>query len=510
MQSNWYYSPDRRKKLGPFTLEQMRGLARRGKLQSSHLVRRDGAERWSPAGNVEGLFPSRPHDDRDAGAAEPRRDRRRPRAEAGLPPLFWAMLGAGGVLTALLFLGLAVWWGLSGDPSVSQEEPAPPARATAALAGWPVLARPVAPPNPPARLSLPELFVRLAPAVPLVEAVEAGSGSGCLVRHQGRYLVLTNRHVIENARQGVAVHFLQGDGRGDERRFTVPREHVSVVAVHRAADLAVLDVSAASGLIAGQRVEALALAPPRHRPQVGERVFAIGHPGGGAAGQLTRTLSDGIVSAVGRRQDEASFHQVTVPINPGNSGGPLFDLDGRVVGINTFIIRKSQGRDISLEGLGFALESDFLHEVLTDPSRSLGRREIAALLNPAPIDMTPLLVALSRARVQAYLDAGYSHHGGSARAGTRVIRVPARRNYTVRVRTAAGVDFAAVGVARGAPDIDLAVVDEGTGRVVAADFDPDPTPEVRFRAARQGYHRIVILNPTNCDALVVLTLLRKS
>ena len=97
---------------------------------------------------------------------------------------------------------------------------------------------------------------------------------------------------------------------------------------------------------------------------VGENVFAIGHPGGGNK-ILTRTLSNGIISSVGRKMMNAMFLQITVPLNPGNSGGPLFDDFGRVIGVNTFIIRKSADRaGIALEALNFSLEIPHVYELL--------------------------------------------------------------------------------------------------------------------------------------------------
>ena len=53
------------------------------------------------------------------------------------------------------------------------------------------------------------------------------------------------------------------------------------------------------------------------------------------------------------------YIQTDAPINPGNSGGPLVDVDGHVVGINTFILSQSGGN----EGLGFAIPSDVVRNV---------------------------------------------------------------------------------------------------------------------------------------------------
>jgi serine protease Do len=89
----------------------------------------------------------------------------------------------------------------------------------------------------------------------------------------------------------------------------------------------------------------------------GEIVLALGNPLG-----LDNSVSLGVVSAVARQvkpDDAMVYIQTDAPINPGNSGGPLVDSEGRVVGINTFILTQSGGS----EGIGFAIPSNIAREV---------------------------------------------------------------------------------------------------------------------------------------------------
>jgi serine protease Do len=80
-------------------------------------------------------------------------------------------------------------------------------------------------------------------------------------------------------------------------------------------------------------------------------VFAFGSPEG-----LQNSVTMGVVSSVARQTDPDSplvFIQTDAPINPGNSGGPLVNVDGELVGLNTFILSSGGGN----EGLGFAIPS---------------------------------------------------------------------------------------------------------------------------------------------------------
>jgi len=88
---------------------------------------------------------------------------------------------------------------------------------------------------------------------------------------------------------------------------------------------------------------------------VGQSLLAIGNPFG-----LDRTLSSGLVSALGRSVTGVAGNEIKncvqtdAAINPGNSGGPLLNLNGEVVGVNTMIITTSG----SSAGIGFAVPSD--------------------------------------------------------------------------------------------------------------------------------------------------------
>jgi serine protease Do len=114
-----------------------------------------------------------------------------------------------------------------------------------------------------------------------------------------------------------------------------------VIGTHQESDLALLKVDA-------QNLPSLSLANPRMLRQ-GQLVFAVGSPIG-----LQNSITMGVISSVARQPDPNNpmvYIQTDAAINPGNSGGPLVDVEGNVVGINTFILSGSGGN----EGIGFAV-----------------------------------------------------------------------------------------------------------------------------------------------------------
>lgn len=93
--------------------------------------------------------------------------------------------------------------------------------------------------------------------------------------------------------------------------------------------------------------------------QIGEKVIAIGNPLG-----LQFSVSEGIVSAIHRvgLNGYDAYIQTDAALNPGNSGGPLINKQGKVIGINNFKIGDS-------ESLGFALESNYIEDVVNQISQ---------------------------------------------------------------------------------------------------------------------------------------------
>ena len=164
-------------------------------------------------------------------------------------------------------------------------------------------------------------------------------GSGFILSEDG--YVLTNNHVVEDADE-IFVRLV------DRREF-----EAEVVGTDPRSDLALLKVDAEDlPRVRIGRSEAL---------EAGEWVLAIGSPFG-----FDYSVTAGIVSAKGRslpnenNENYVPFIQTDVAINPGNSGGPLFDLEGRVIGINSQIYTRSGG----FMGLSFAIPIDVAMEVV--------------------------------------------------------------------------------------------------------------------------------------------------
>jgi 2-alkenal reductase len=173
------------------------------------------------------------------------------------------------------------------------------------------------------------------------EPQTAGTGTGFFISKDG-YLV-TNNHVVEGSEE-LSVIFADGT-----------QVDATLVGTDPLTDLAVIKVD---GDIPGyvELGDSSALRP-------GDHVIAIGSP----LGAYTNTVTEGIVSGIGRRVQGTSaavdnLIQHDAAINPGNSGGPLFTLDGKVVGVNTLVVRQS-GNGIPAEGLGFAIPSDTVAQV---------------------------------------------------------------------------------------------------------------------------------------------------
>lgn len=170
----------------------------------------------------------------------------------------------------------------------------------------------------------------------------AGVGTGFIIDAEG--YIITNYHVVDGSDQ-IAVIF------ADEAEV-----EATLIGGDQFADVAVLKIDGpVPGIVPLGDSEAL-------RP--GEQVVAIGS----ALGDYTNTVTEGIISALGRNlQIQAGFSmenmiQHSASINPGNSGGPLLNLQGEVVGVNTAVVR-SAGLGMTVEGLGFAIPSNTAKEL---------------------------------------------------------------------------------------------------------------------------------------------------
>lgn len=194
---------------------------------------------------------------------------------------------------------------------------------------------------------------------PPVFSRQRKGGSGVILDPEG--YIITNTHVLEGARQIQVMLSMPPDERDQWRSILKPRGELvpaHIVGVDRETDLAVLKVEK-TGLPSLDLANSDELRP-------GHLVMAFGSPLG-----LENTVTLGTVSAVGRQlrpDDPMIYIQTDASINPGNSGGPLVDTNGRVVGINTFILTQSGGS----EGIGFAAPSNIVGNVFRQ-IRATGR-----------------------------------------------------------------------------------------------------------------------------------------
>lgn len=192
------------------------------------------------------------------------------------------------------------------------------------------------PPGSPFEDFFEEFMDRRDQGIPAIPP--ASLGSGFVVDAENGYIV-TNNHVVKDA---------------EEVRVTLHNDvtiEAEVIGRDEKTDLAVLKVKTDEPLTQVKFGDS-------SRMRVGDWVVAIGNPFG-----LGGTVTAGIISA--RQRDINAgpyddFLQTDASINRGNSGGPMFDLDGKVIGINTAIFSPSGGS----VGIGFAIPSDLAAPVI--------------------------------------------------------------------------------------------------------------------------------------------------
>ena len=193
------------------------------------------------------------------------------------------------------------------------ELPKPPRKATAPVPVSPV---PISPSKDAKKPSPVELYTRLSPSVLRILAAsvlkkERGLAQGSAVAVTLK-LALTTCHVIDGmdlfgTKLGDDVAFLKFVGGDKKRDICVIRANTQlqpVVSTRSYDDL-----------------------------KVGEKVYAIGSPKG-----LQNTLSEGIISGL-RKKDDIRYVQTSAPITSGSSGGGLFDEQGKLIGITTFVVK---------------------------------------------------------------------------------------------------------------------------------------------------------------------------
>jgi S1-C subfamily serine protease len=162
---------------------------------------------------------------------------------------------------------------------------------------------------------------------------DVGQGTGFIISREG--YIVTNAHVLSGGskinaityeQEIIKANFIGYDGTLDIALLKIPGDYSKLVFANS------------------------------DEVQIGEKVIAIGNPLG-----FQFSVSEGIVSAVHRQgiNKIEAYIQTDAALNPGNSGGPLINKQGEVIGINNFKVGSG-------ESLGFALESNYIKDVLNE------------------------------------------------------------------------------------------------------------------------------------------------
>jgi S1-C subfamily serine protease len=212
--------------------------------------------------------------------------------------------------------------------------------------------------TPTATMDAVDIFKKVGPAVVTVlneqtkhhflrgstEEV-AGAGSGFFIDQQGH--IVTNNHVVADG-EDFEVVFADGTS-----------QSANLVGTDPISDIAVLQVTGPAPAVATLG-DSSTLEP-------GQPILAIGSP----LGAFTNTVTEGIVSALGRSLAEdpknpglhlTGLIQHDAAVNPGNSGGPLVDMTGEVIGVNTLEVTEAEP-GVSAQGLYFSIPSNTVKRI---------------------------------------------------------------------------------------------------------------------------------------------------
>jgi 2-alkenal reductase len=246
-----------------------------------------------------------------------------------------------------------------------------------------------------------ELFAQAAPSVVSIYARRGasltggsalGTGSGFVWDRAGH--IVTNHHVVDQAEE---IGVLLGGEQAIRAQFvgSAPWADLAVLRLTvPPADLRPMPVGTSSDLA------------------VGQSVFAIGNPFG-----LSRSLTTGVISALGRRlptatgREVAGVIQTDAAINPGNSGGPLIDSSGRLIGVNTAILAPTG----TYSGVGFAIPVDTVNRIVPELIRNGKARLPGIGIVPLPEEVA------SRSGIRGVVVQAVQPQSAAAAAGLRGI-----------------------------------------------------------------------------------------
>jgi serine protease Do len=282
-------------------------------------------------------------------------------------------------------------------------------------------------------------------------------GSGFFISPEGH--IVTNNHVVANA---VQLQIVKDDGTVLDAK---------VIGTDPKTDLALLKVEGKNAFPFVSFADDL--------PKTGEWVIAMGNPFG-----LGGTVTAGIVSAMGRDIGSGPYNdflQIDAPVNRGNSGGPTFNMDGRVIGVNTAIYSPSGGS----VGIAFDIPATTVKPVIAQLKERgfVERGWIGVQVQPVTKEIAD---SLGTKETEGALVSGTQPDSPAAMAGLKVGDVITTLNGS-KVKDSRDLARQVAGMAPNSP-VEVGFVREGkqdTAKVTIAQLKDQPKPN-RETAPQSG------------------------